>query len=111
MKEIEEALRGLGVDPTYCGFRRLVLALELALENEDRLCAVTKEIYYDVGRLTGCTWSAVERSIRTVVGHVWQSNPERLAEMADHTMKRQPTASQFLDIVTSYIRRNRERPM
>ena len=43
--KIKETLRLLGITHSRPGFRRVVCAIELVLEDEDRLEAVTKEVY------------------------------------------------------------------
>ena len=103
---IEQVLRQLGVGANFKGYRITVFAIALISEDEDRLTSVTKEIYYDVAKLTGCSWTAVERNIRTFVARAWYCNPQKLSQIAGYTLLSAPTASEFLDIVSNYIRRN-----
>lgn len=103
---IESILRQLGIGANYKGFRITALAVALIVENEERLTSITKEIYYDVAKLTNYSWTAVERNIRTVVARAWYCNPQKLNQMAGYTLTGAPTASEFLDIVSNYIRRN-----
>ena len=49
-KQITIMLRSLGITHSYLGYRRIVLAVTLALDNPDRLEAVIKEIYRAAGR-------------------------------------------------------------
>ncbi|MGM9638604.1 MAG: sporulation initiation factor Spo0A C-terminal domain-containing protein, partial [Butyricicoccaceae bacterium] len=68
MKEIfEKTFRALGLTKNYKSYRRTAAAVWLAIEKEERLEAVTKEIYPEVARACGCSWMAVERSLRTSV--------------------------------------------
>ena len=67
---VQEAMRILGITRNYRGYLRAVTAIELALEKEDRLDAVIEDIYLEVAKRRGCSWSAVERSIRTVIADV-----------------------------------------
>ena len=78
---VQEALRDLGITRNYRGYLRAVTAIELALEKEDRLDAVIKGIYSEVARRRDCSWSAVERSLRTLVQRVWRVNRALLIEM------------------------------
>ena len=75
------------------------------MENEDRLEAVTKEIYREVAKRCGCNWSAVERNIRTVVQRAWRINRPLLIRMAGYPLEVPPTASEFIAIVANYIQR------
>ena len=73
--EIQIVLRRLGICSTYKGYKATVLALTLALEDENRLNSITKNIYSEVARQLGSTPSAVERNMRTVVLQIlsaWQ---------------------------------------
>lgn len=101
---IESTLRELGIGSNYIAQQRTVVAIRLALEDEDRLLYVTKEIYYPAGEICGCKWTAVERNIRTVVQRVWRINPSGLAQMAGYPLLEPPTASDFVEILAHYIR-------
>ena len=45
---IHQALHELRISGTYRGFRQLAIAVELVLEDENRLFSVIREIYYPV---------------------------------------------------------------
>ena len=100
---VEGTLRSLGVGANYRSYHRTVDAILLAVEDEERLAAVKKEIYSVVGEQYHCTWSAVERNIRTVISRAWRCNREFMIQMAGYPMQIPPTASDFLDMVTNYV--------
>ena len=103
---IEKALRELGITPKYRGYRRAVLSISLALEDEDRLLDVIKQIYEVVGEMDGhCKWKTVEGALRYIVAKAWKKKPQRLIEMAGYTLTQAPTSADFLDIISNYIRR------
>ena len=89
-------------------FRRTAAAVWLAIEKEERLEAVTKEIYPEVARACGCSWMAVERSLRTSVDIVWRTSAPLLAQMARYPLQRKPSAGQFIEILAVYILRAME---
>lgn len=107
--DVYDILRQLGITHNYCGYRNTVAAVELVLEDEKRLEAVTKEVYYETSLKCGCKWSSVERNIRTAVKRAWSVNPELLKEIAGFPLKRPPTASEFIEIIASYIKRTEEK--
>ena len=75
---IEDTLRQLGVGGNYIAQQRAVTAIQLAIEDEDRLLYVTKNIYLPVAQICGCKWTAVERNLRTVVQRAlpkWPATP------------------------------------
>lgn len=106
---IEATLRSLGVGANYRSYHRTVDAILLAVEDQQRLAAVKREIYTVIGERDHCTWSAVERNIRTVISRAWRCNRKLLIQMAGYPMQIPPTASDFLDIVTNYVVRGMRR--
>ncbi len=48
MERINSILRELAIGKNYKGHREIAYAIQLLLEDEDRLCAVVKEIYIPV---------------------------------------------------------------
>lgn len=106
MTTIQNTLRPFGITRCYKGFKYTVYAIHLVIENEDRLDAVTKEIYMETASYFGCKWTAVERNIRTAVSKAWRVNPDLLCRMAGYPLSDTPTASAFIEIISSYIIRS-----
>ena len=48
----------------------------------------------------------MERSIRLVVKRVWSDNAEGLIHMAGYPLSEAPTASDFVEILSHYIRKH-----
>ena len=105
--EIQIILRRLGVCTTYKGYKALVLAITLALEDENRLNSITREIYNEVAHQLDSTPSAIEKNLRTVVQRAWRMNPKDLEKMAGYKLEYMPSVSEFLDILFNYIQRSR----
>ena len=103
---IQDTLWELGAGRKRVTQRRTVVAIGLALEDEDRLLHVTKEIYHAAAEICGCEWTAVERSIRLVVQRIWSDNAEGLIQMAGYPLSEAPTASDFVEILSHYIRKH-----
>ena len=57
---IRRELRALGITRRCRCYGRIVMAIQLAVDQEDSLEAVTKEIYWEVGSRCGRKWTAVE---------------------------------------------------
>ena len=100
---IQEALRPFGSLRCYRGMKQTMTAISLALENEDRLNAVIKEIYIPTALIHNTSASAVERNIRTVVQHALQVNPGYLTRIAGYPLNGAPSVSEFLAIMVSYL--------
>ncbi len=103
-KEIEMRLRHLGVTCRHKGFRRLRSAIEIVLEDERHLEAVVKEIYMPVGEKLGCSWKAVERSLRTICAGICFNYGDEIYAVTGIKLKRPPTPAELLDICAVYIR-------
>nr|DAI57205.1 MAG TPA: Sporulation initiation factor Spo0A C terminal [Caudoviricetes sp.] len=105
MDDINNILRDLSIGKNYKGHREIAYAVQLLLEDEDRLCAVVKEVYIPVAKHFNVEWNAVERNLRTAISRVWRLRRQRLFEIAGYEMEEPPTGSEFLDILLSYAQR------
>ena len=65
MTTVQDTLRLFGITRCYKGLKHTAYVIELAVQEESRLEAVTKEIYTETASHFGCKWTAVERNIRT----------------------------------------------
>ena len=71
MTAVQDILRSLGITRCYKGFKHTEYAICLAIQDESRLEAITKEIYMETAEHFECNWTAVERNIRTAVLKMW----------------------------------------
>lgn len=98
-------LHQLGITGNYIGHKQASIAVQLALEDENRLQSITHEIYEVVAERCGCNVKSVERNIRTVIFRAWRTNREQLIQMAGFPLTAAPTVSQFIDILATHILR------
>lgn len=103
---INNALRRLGITANYRGHRQLAIAVQLVLEDEDRLYAVQQEIYRPVAEIVQSNPGSVERNIRTVIARVWNQNRAQLNAFAGYEMTEPPKPSEFIDIIANRVRRS-----
>ena len=106
MTAVQDILRSLGITRCYKGFKHTEYAICLAIQDESRLEAITKEIYMETAFHFNCTWTAEERNIRTAVARAWKINHALLCDMAGYPLTCAPTASEFIEIIASYILRS-----
>lgn len=104
MQKINEILRSLGLNTKYMGYNTILKAVQLVQEDQHKLYSITKSIYMPIAEERGCTWSAVERSIRTAIQRAWKINPELIKDMAGYPMIIQPTASEFIEMLAFYTK-------
>ena len=95
-----ELLCRLGVTANYTGFSQMAYALQLCVEEQDRLLYVTKLVYPDVAKHFRTDWRAVECNLRTVGCVIWRENQALLEELARKTLRQKPSTAQLLAILT-----------
>lgn len=98
---IHDLLYRLGITANYTGFFQTACAVDLALQQPERLLLVTKWLYPEVACRYGTTWRAVERNIRVTAGKAWKNNRPLLEQMARCPLHRQPNAARFLAILAA----------
>lgn len=103
---ILDELQALGVTSNYKGRKQASMAVFLVLDDEDRLEHITKEVYWEVADSFGCKRADVERNIRTVSNRAWKSGRKRLIQIARYELLAPPSASEFIAIVATHIRRS-----
>lgn len=102
---IKTELQILRIPPCYHGYKQSRLAIELAVEDEDRLMDITKQIYWIVAETCSCDRACIERNIRTVIHVAWKENPSRLSVLAGYQLNAPPSASEFISMLSTYIQR------
>ncbi len=102
--DIRNILRSLSITGNYHGYLYIIVACELILQDETRLHHIMSEVYPEVAKICRCETHSVERNIRTVIFLIWKNQKEQLCEIAGYPLASPPTVSQFLSILTSYIK-------
>lgn len=93
----------LGLTANYTGFFQLASALQLCVEQPQRLTSVTKTVYPAVAKQHQTNWRSVERNIRTAGDVIWQNNKDRLELLAQQTLDSRPRNVQLLAILLRCI--------
>lgn len=102
-KRIHELLLSLGIGRQYSGHSITVQAVQLVIENEDRLLRLKQNIYQPLAAQRSCDWRTIERNIRTVIRRAWKVNPDRLSDLSIYPLDTAPTVTEFLDILSASI--------
>ncbi len=106
MEDLKEILRRMGINSLYRGQKAALRSVLLVQENENRLFDVVNGIYKVIGDEQNQSWTAVERQLRTAAGVAWRTNPDLLETIAGYPLFKQPTASEFIEILYNYTVRN-----
>lgn len=101
---ISETLLRLGITANYKGFSYLVSAVELCLEDQERLHLITKCVYPAVAKQYKTNWQAVERDIRKAVEIIWARGHATLDALARRPLEQKPCNAQFLAILTVAVK-------
>lgn len=104
-KQTSELLYTLGIGRQYLGHSITMEAVEMVLRDENRLLCVKQGIFVPLGQKRGCDWRTIERNIRTVIRRAWRMSPTRMSEMAVYPLKREPTVTEFLDLLAVRVMR------
>ena len=108
MTTIQEHLRRLDIGNRYKGYRMIIIAVKLGMEDENSLQCAQELLYKPIAQQLGCSFRSVERDIRTVIAHAWSYNPAYLSHLAGFSLPYPPTVCQFLDILVSFSLREQE---
>lgn len=103
MKNIEDTVRSLGIIRTYKGYRQLCCVLRISTGNPQTLQTIRKSIYKEAAHELGCSWTSIERNIRTLSERAWKVNPSTLSEIVGFRLETRPSATVFLESLTYYI--------
>lgn len=97
--QLDQILRPLGITRSSKNYRILCECVALICEQEDRLEAVQKEVYEPVAEHQNIKWVAVQSAVRRAAKLAWETNPERVRELAGYPLIGCPSAVQFLELL------------
>lgn len=107
---ISETMREIGVPAHIRGYKYIRTAIILALENDEILNSITKELYPTVARTYQTTPSRVERAIRHAIEVAWtRGDIEVLTSLFGYTIKTskgKPTNGEFISMLADRLRLN-----
>ena len=104
----QNLLRYLKIPGTYKGYKQMVTAIDLAIEDEDRLLNVTIDLYPRVAEIHHTTSSCVQKNLRKIVAACWENGgKEQLESLLDLTYERRPFTKDFIDLLADYLKKNR----
>lgn len=96
---IKTRLHRLGMTANYNGFRYIIQAVSLCLDDESKLRLITKCIYPEIAKANNTSDRCVERSIRTIIQKTWDENQQEFRELAGYNIKRKPTNAEFISML------------
>lgn len=104
MKRVYGLIRKLGVTSKYKGYYFVAEAIHMTMEFQEKPIKITKDIYPYLAKKFKSTPMNVEHDIRTVINVCWETNKERMEQIAGYSLTYKPTNSEFVDMMAYYLR-------
>ncbi len=108
MLETELLLHSLGITSNYKGHRILIMAVEIALQDENALNDIMVSVYGVVAEKLGVSAASVERNIRTAISHAWELASNRFRKTVDWSGTYQPTSSELITLLVEKTKQAQE---
>ena len=100
----------LGISPKYKGYRMLLIAVEIAVQDEDAMTQITQKIYPPIAARCGTTPANVEKNLRKAIEVFWNYGDRTFyGRLAGYPPTSKPTNAEFIGALASYILRNLHR--
>ncbi len=108
IRKVTDIIHRIGVPANIKGHDYLRTGLVLAIENENITHKMTVDLYPAVAKAHNTTSNRVERAMRHAIESAWErGDPEIQARIFRNTVserKGNPTNSQFIAMISDYIR-------
>ena len=91
----------LGITPNSNGYHYFVDALSMAEEDPWKLTLITKLIYPEIAKNHKTSISAVEKSLRSVKNHMWETDKCLVCKICQMNFSQRPTVSTLLACLTT----------
>jgi len=107
---IQMILHELGIRATYTGYRYMIDAIKVALDEKCDLGHITKDIYPEVAKRNRASVWMIETNLRAVIERCWKrTNPENIEKyFPGRSGQRRPTNTEFLEGIVRYMTRHDE---
>lgn len=103
--QIENVLRRLHIPGTLHGMWYLAYAIRKTVDDPTYIRYITKSAYIDIAKHHNSTPTRVERAIRFAINVCWCSDGRKeFEQMTGHHLLKRPTNSEFIDLISFYIR-------
>ncbi len=103
-----DLLRYLLIPGTCQGFRLLETAIDLALEDENRLLNVIDDLYPTVAEIHHATLNCVQKNMRMAIIAGWKNGGNlQLEKLLGLPFRNRPVTKDFIDLLADYLRRRR----
>lgn len=104
---IRKTLDQIGVKHNIKGYGYIILAIEMCLEDRNKLNCIVKGIYAEIAQENNDKVTRVERAIRHAIEITWTNgNINAINKIFGYTVsarKGKPTNSEFIALITDFV--------
>ncbi len=102
---ISKLLNSMSITASIKGYHFIREGVVMVVENKGAILSMTKGLYPDIAKKYNTTAGKVERAMRHAIETAWKrTGKEVFSEMAGYCPVAKPTNSQFIAIMSEYIR-------
>lgn len=102
---ISKLLNKMGITASIKGYHFIRKGVMMVIENKDAILSMTKGLYPDIAKEYNTTAGKVERAMRHAIETAWKrTGKEVYSELAGYSPIEKPTNSQFIAIMSEYLR-------
>ena len=105
MTKTEQLIREAKFSKRYQGYQYLLECIELVLEDDSRLCALSKQAYQPIAQKYQISYRCVERDIRTARDYAWQKGGGVFLEkISGGIFYEAPPVGELIEILAVYLK-------
>ena len=108
-QEIHRTLNALGIGHRFHGYTAVFDAVQLVLEDEDRLLNFYDHVLTPLGSRYQLKPRNIERNIRTISCHAWETSRDYLCSLAGYPLTKAPSVIELIEIIATSVSRGRTR--
>ncbi len=111
MTKAEQLIRKARFSKRYQGYRYLLECIELVLEDDNRLCALSREVYQPIARKYHVSCRCIERDIRTARDCAWlKGGKEFLEKISGGKFYEIPSVGELIEILALHLKEEAGQP-
>ena len=109
MTKAEQLIRKARFSKRYRGYQYLLQCIELVIEDDSRLCALSKQVYQPIARKYQVSHRCIERDIRTARDYAFQrGGKEFLEKISGGKFLVTPSVVELIEILAVYLKEEKE---
>lgn len=109
MTKTELLLKKAGFSKRYQGYRYLMECIEKILEDDSRLCALSKQVYLPISQKYRVSFRCIERDIRTARDYAWhRGGKDFLEQISGGIYAEAPPVGELIEILALHLKESKD---